>query len=49
MIINIEKEITERFKSDEIINLYDFLGSCKQKFKLLKIFFLSKYSNLIKT
>jgi hypothetical protein len=37
MIVYIEKEIAERFIPDEIIDLYDFLDSCRAKFKLIEM------------
>jgi hypothetical protein len=38
--VYIEKEIAERFTSDEIIKLYDFFwGSCRVKFKLIETYF----------
>jgi hypothetical protein len=37
MIVYIEKEIAERFTADNIIDLYDFLGSCRTKFKLIEM------------
>jgi hypothetical protein len=49
MIVYIEKEIAERFTSDDIIDQYDFLGSCRTKFKLIVIYFVLKYSNLLET
>jgi hypothetical protein len=36
MIVYIEKEITEKFTSDEIIDIYDLLGS-RAKLKLIKM------------
>ncbi|KAJ4747360.1 zinc finger MYM-type-like protein [Rhynchospora pubera] len=37
MIVYIEKEIAEKFNSDEIIDLYDLLGNRRSKFKLIEI------------
>jgi hypothetical protein len=31
MVVYIEKEITEKFTSDEIIDMYDLLGSRRAK------------------
>jgi hypothetical protein len=37
MIIFIEKEIIEKITFDEIIDMYDLLGSHRTKLKLIKI------------
>jgi hypothetical protein len=37
MVIYFEKEIAEKFTSDEIINMYDLLGSCRAKLKLIEM------------
>jgi hAT family C-terminal dimerisation region len=37
MVVYIEKEIAEKFTSDEIINMYDLLGSRRAKLKLIEM------------
>jgi hypothetical protein len=37
MVVYIEKEIAEKFTSDEIINTFDLLGSRRSKLKLVEI------------
>jgi hypothetical protein len=37
MVVYIEKKITEKFTSDEIIIMYDLLGSRRIKLKLTKM------------
>jgi hAT family C-terminal dimerisation region len=37
MVVYIEKEIVEKFSSDEIIDMYDLLGSRRAKLKLIEM------------
>jgi hypothetical protein len=37
MVLSIDKEIAEKFIFDEIINMYDMLGSRRAKMKLIKM------------